>query len=268
MVENSVLEATGQGGEYRVVVLYGSPRRGLTYAAAQSAIQVLGREGDIEAFWLSQLEIPLCKGCMQCFEVGEHKCPHRTQLEPIATALHRADLVILTSPVYALQVSAHVKNLFDHLAYCFHRPFAFQKSALVIVGTAGGGTKATASYMRDTLKHWGFNQVEKVTLVGMGEKTLNEKQHQDLVKRLQSLVSAQGSGSQQRRQPSIKRIFFYNLWRAVNSLPTAFPPDAAYWQQHSLGDSPYAPEIQLSPVRSIMGNAFYKLFRGAFGRQR
>lgn len=274
MVENLVLEAKGQGREFRVAVIYGSPRRGLSYAAAQGAIEALGREGDkglvagrtirTETFWLSQLDIPLCKGCMQCFEVGEHKCPHRALLEPIATALHQADLVIMTSPVYALQVSAHVKNLLDHFAYYFHRPFAFNKSALVIVGTAGGGASAAANYMRDTLKHWGFNRVAKVALMGMGEKTLNEKQHQEVVKRLQSLVSVQNAGK--RRQPSLKRIIFYNLWRALNSLPTALPPDAAYWKAHGLEDSPYAPGIKLTLSRRILGNTICKLFKWMFGQ--
>ncbi|WP_347707330.1 NAD(P)H-dependent oxidoreductase [Clostridium sporogenes] len=50
--------------------------------------------------------------------------------------MEKADALIVTSPVYSLQITGLLKNSIDHMAYNFHRPRFFTKKALVITTTA------------------------------------------------------------------------------------------------------------------------------------
>ena len=58
-----------------------------------------------------------------------------------------ADGIIVASPVYAMNVTALLKNFLDHTAYFYHRPEFFTKKALVVVSTAGAGQKDVAKYI-------------------------------------------------------------------------------------------------------------------------
>ena len=58
--------------------------------------------------------------------------------------------MIITSPVYSLQISGQLKNFIDHMSYNFHRPKYFNKKALIITTTGGVRAKEIANYIVDT----------------------------------------------------------------------------------------------------------------------
>ncbi len=260
------------GGIFSVLVIYGSPRKGLSYAGAALALEAVKREisslnrvaVEVEEVDLQSQKLQHCLGCMQCFEVGEDRCPHALIVQPIAASIKAADLLIMTSPVYALNVSGVLKNTLDHLSYFFHRPFAFNKRALVISATAGGAAGSTAKYMRDTLKHWGFNIVGSIGLVGMGKVEVTDAQRMTIDKAVARLNLTKGN--QWMRQPTLKRLMFFNLWRALNTLDTALKPDVKHWREHGLTDLAYGPmsHKNISVPRRLIGNLFYMLFRRLF----
>ncbi len=262
----------GNGGVFRVVVIYGSPRKGLSYAGAALALEAVKRElnrpnkvaVEVVEIDLQSQKLQHCLGCMQCFEVGEDRCPHALIIQPIAAAIKAADLLIMTSPVYALNVSGVLKNTLDHLAFFYHRPFAFNKRALVISATAGGAARSTTKYMRDTLKHWGFNIVGSIALVGMGKVEVTAAHKITINKAVARLNLTKGN--QWMRQPTLKRLFFFNLWRALNTLDTALKTDAKHWREQGLTDLAYGPmsHKKISVPRQLIGNLFYKLFKRLF----
>ena len=73
--------------------------------------------------------------------------------------------MIITSPVYSLQISGQLKNFIDHMSYNFHRPKYFNKKALIITTTGGVRAKEIANYIKEVLTFWGINTTYKLPIV-------------------------------------------------------------------------------------------------------
>jgi multimeric flavodoxin WrbA len=146
-----------------IAIIYGSPRKGITYETVQIVKAELQTLGPVEftEFHLPQDMPAFCKGCFQCFQKGEDKCPDAQYVQPIVEAMMKADGFIISSPVYVLQISGALKVLFDHMAYCYinHRPRFYTHKALVITTTAGAGTENANKYIKQNLTFWGINKV-------------------------------------------------------------------------------------------------------------
>ena len=65
-----------------------------------------------------------CIGCFQCIIKGEESCPHYDQVSAVMKALEAADVIIIDSPTYVMNVTGQLKTFFDHMAYRWisHRP--------------------------------------------------------------------------------------------------------------------------------------------------
>ncbi len=148
----------------KVVTIYGNMRHGSTYHAAQLVLEALSRRGPLDnrEFFLPRDMDHFCNSCFTCFFKGEEKCPHAADVAPIASALLEADLILLASPVYAMDVSGQMKALLDHLCYMWmsHRPDPrmFNKVGLSVVTTAGAGKGHAAKTLNNTLRFWGVKR--------------------------------------------------------------------------------------------------------------
>ena len=216
-------------------------------------------EVSFEEIRLSDINLPYCKGCHGCFTKGENHCPHAAIYQPIIQKIHDADCLILTSPVYAVNVSALIKGFFDLGAYNHHRPCFFTKKALVVSSTAGAYAKKVCGYMRDELLQWGFNRVYALPVIrrGAAEPTLKMKAAcRDAAKRLYN-----DTVSGKLHNPSLKQVLFYQLWRnfTKNIKNSA---DYVYWHESELGKHEFAPIVKLSVSKRIIG----KLFNGLLGQ--
>lgn len=206
---------------------------------------------DFEEVHLGDSNLPYCRGCYTCFNKGENKCPHARIIQPVIEKLKEADCLIITSPVYALNVSGLIKNFFDLTAYNYHRPYFFDKKALVICSTAGGAAKSTCRYMRDTLKHWGFNKVYSFPVVRMGAVDINNK----LKKKCQNIALHfyTDVASGKLHSPSFKRVFFYQIWRnLLKNDPNS--ADYKYWQESGLVNHVFSPKVKTGFVKKTFGN--------------
>ena len=118
----------------KYVIINGSPRKKNTWAIVKHIQSNL--EATFEEIHLKDYNIPLCNGCYNCILKGEKYCPHFDKINTIMDKLKSADAFIIASPVYAMNVTAILKNFIDHTAYLYHRPEFFTKKALVVVSTA------------------------------------------------------------------------------------------------------------------------------------
>ncbi len=155
----------------KIVIIYGSPHKGITYETVQIAKTELQKLGPVQ---FTEVHLPqdmpaFCKGCFQCFQKGEATCPDATFIQPIVAAMMEADGLIISTPVYALQISGGLKAFFDHVAYCYlnHRPRFFKQKALIITTTAGAGINNCNKYIAQNLSFWGINKI-----YAFGEKML------------------------------------------------------------------------------------------------
>ena len=116
----------------KILIIHGSPRRGNTWNIVNRVREKINKEIDVnyEIIELSKMKIPMCTGCFNCILKSEEKCPHYESIKYINNKIDWCDAMIITSPVYSLQVSGQLKNFLDHMSYNFHRPKYFNKKHL------------------------------------------------------------------------------------------------------------------------------------------
>ncbi len=238
----------------KYLIINGSPRKKNTWKVVERA--KLNLKGDYEEIHLSDENIPICKGCYNCIMRSEKYCPHFDKINPIVEKIKHTDCLIITSPVYAMNVTALVKNLFDHTAYLYHRPEFFTKKALVVVTTAGAGQKKVAKYMDETLRHWGFNKVYKITHACGGKDHLESD---EIYKTSKKLYDDLKSGKL--HSPKFGDILFYNVWRAMSVKDNPIPADAKFWKETGLVNYPFSPEIKLNIIKKLFANIMFKIFK-------
>ena len=78
--------------------------------------------------------------------------------------LRDADGVIFVSPVYALNVTAAMKNFLDRFAYTLHRPRFFNQQAMIVCTAGAVGLKEAIDRLA-VIKFAGFNLIHTAGFV-------------------------------------------------------------------------------------------------------
>ena len=239
----------------KYLIINGSPRKKNTWAMVKRAKTILS-DGEFEEIQLMKEKIPMCNGCVKCIMEGEDECPHNDKINPIIEKLREADGLIIACPVYAMNVTALLKNFFDHTAYLYHRPEFFDKKALVFVSTAGAGHKDVAKYIDETLRHWGFNKVYKAAIACGGKEHLETKEIDKATKEFQKDVN-----SNKLHSPKFMDIIFYNVWRALALSEDPIEADAEYWKKTELVNYDFAPSVKLNPIKKAFAKIMFFILR-------
>ena len=228
----------------KYLVINGSPRKKNTYGVITQAKTNL--EGEAEEIHLLKENIPLCVGCYKCINESERKCPHFDKVGPIIEKIRECDGLIIGSPVYAMNVSALLKNFFDHTAYLYHRPEFFTKKALVVVTTAGAGHKKVANYIDETLRHWGVNKVYKISFACGGKDALETSKIDKVSKKFGDDLK-----SGKMHSPKFTDIVFFNVWKALALSDGPIEADKNYWFATDLVNHDFSPDVKLGFVKKV-----------------
>jgi multimeric flavodoxin WrbA len=220
----------------KITVINGSYRKGNTYELTNwfiSELKMLGNY-EIEMIHLKDYQLNYCRSCHQCFLNDESVCPDYHPLKALSEKIEASDGIIMTSPVYALQVSALLKNFIDHKAMYFHRPRFQGKTAIVITTTAGNGAKTTAKYLANVLNYWGFKKVLRLPYTIFGRKMKEDKR---LSKTIQKNAAYYHQAMENEiYQPTFKQIFNFQLWKRVTYIQGKEAFDYKYWDGKSYYD--------------------------------
>ncbi len=138
----------------KIIAIMGSPKgKGSGYKVVKKIEEKMKTLGDteFEYLFLKDANVQLCKGCFTCIGKGEGKCPLKDDLASVEKKLLEADGIILSSPVYVLNVSWLMKNFIDRFAYTNHRPRFFRQKVLTVVNTGGIGQKEALSSLKYAL---------------------------------------------------------------------------------------------------------------------
>lgn len=238
----------------KYLIINGSPRKKNTWAVVEQVKRNL--DGEFEEVQLAKAKIPLCNGCFKCIMEGKEKCPHYGIVNPIVEKLHEADGFILTSPVYAMNVTGLLKNFIDHTAYLYHRPEFFTKKALVIVTTAGAGHKKVANYIDETLRHWGVNKVYKIKFACGGKDSLDTKAIDKTALKFKEDVE-----SEMMHSPKFMDIIFYEVWRAMALKKDHIEADKKYWRETGLINNDFAPEVKLGFAKKAFSKVMFAILK-------
>jgi multimeric flavodoxin WrbA len=142
----------------RVLAIRGSPRKGDTWHLTQRIEAEMKLLGDVQFdyLWLRDADLATCRGCCACFLGGEERCPLDDDRAEIEGRILSANGVIFASPVYALGMTALMKNLLDRFAYALHRPRFFEQKALIVVSAGAAGVKMTQDALA-SVRYMGFD---------------------------------------------------------------------------------------------------------------
>lgn len=224
----------------KITVINGNMRHGSTWHCMDLLRQQISK---LEMVKVTEFSLPkdmphFCNGCFACIYHGENTCPHSEVVSPIVTALTEADLIILTSPVYAMDVSGQLKALLDHLCFMWmsHRPNPkmFNKVGLTINTTAGAGLSTATKTMQNSLKFWGLKRVftlkSAVSAMKWDDVTPKkqaqlEKQTAALAKRIVKSVNS----IEKIPSPFFRRFFFF-LMTGMMKKNTWNPTDKNHWE--------------------------------------
>ncbi len=226
----------------KITVINGSMRKGSTWQCKELLLQKLAGYGETEVreFFLPKDMPHFCSGCFNCFFKGEDTCPHADSVQPIAKALLDADLIILNSSVYALDVTAQMKALLDHLCYQWmsHRPDPrmFNKIGVTFVTTAGAGLSHATKTLRNSLRFWGVKRIysQKFAVAATKWDEVPAKTKANIQKeseRLARHVAHDVQHAKELSSPFIRGI----LMRAMSGAMQKYdwnPRDLQYWESH------------------------------------
>lgn len=238
----------------KYVIINGSPRKKTTYKIIEQAKKNL--DGEFEEIHLAKENIPICNGCFNCILKGQDKCPHFDKVNPIVDKIRDCDGIIIGSPVYAMNVSALLKNLFDHTAYLYHRPEFFTKKALVIVTTAGAGNKKVAKYIDETLRHWGVNKVYKFSIACGGKESLETGKIDRISKKFGTDVE-----SMKPHSPKFEDVVFFNVWKAMALSKDPIEADKEFWFKTDLVSHDFAPEVKLNVLKKSFSKLMFFILK-------
>ncbi len=225
----------------KITVLNGNMRHGSTWNSMNMLVGEISKrcETEVTEFFLPRDMPHFCAGCFSCLLKGEETCPHASSVAPILTAILDADLIILTSPVYAMDVSGALKALLDHLCFMWmsHRPDPrmFGKVGVVITTTAGAGLGHTVKTMKNSLTFWGVKKVYAMKNAVAASKWEDVREETKAKIQKQAEVAARkivkSAGHTGKVSSPLFRTFFMGMMRGMMRKNTWNPTDRKHWVQ-------------------------------------
>lgn len=113
------------------------------------------KNADIKIVTANLLNIKFCTGCCSCFKTGICPLDSTDDMKNIKKDLLEADLIIMSSPVYAHHVSGFMKNLIDRLSYWTHTFHLIGKRIIVCTSTGSSGSEYVISYLKKIMSALG-----------------------------------------------------------------------------------------------------------------
>lgn len=224
----------------KIVVINGNSRHGSTWNSKELLLNAIRKHDDIEVkdFVLPKDMPHQCLGCFSCIMRGEDKCPHASAVRPFVSAMEEADVIVLTSPIYALDISGQLKSLLDHLCFMWvsHRPNPkmFKKVGVTVATTAGFGLGHASKTMRYSLQYWGTRRIYSLKMLvaaakweDVKDKTKRKAQRKS-EKMAKSIVRSVKKVD--RLQPNLFIRFMFWLMKGMMKKNTWNLTDRSHWE--------------------------------------
>jgi multimeric flavodoxin WrbA len=250
----------------KVTAFLGSVRKKTTYQAIQEFEKNLKLYDDIdfEYVFLSDYRLEFCQGCKLCFDKGEEFCPLKDDRNVLLEKLEHSDGVIFTTPSYAFQVSARMKNFLDRVAFVFHRPRFFGKAFTAIITQGVPMGNKIRKYLESSGANLGFDVIKGSciwTLEPMTEAQ-QKKQQQEMKKLSQRFYK--GLIRPAPSVPSFLRVMLFRLTRTGLQNAEVRFFDYHYYKGKGWFESDYYYKAALGPIKKLAGNFFDFLGRRLF----
>src|SRR5512133_1133700 len=248
----------------KILVVMGSPRKGESYKVVQQIEARMHALGEVEFdyLWLREARLGPCSGCHACIRFGEERCSLKDDRAAILARMLAADGIILSTPVYALQVSYLMKILIDELSFLYHRPRLFGK---FVMGVASGGGQfdSTLNYLKQNAKAWGGTWVTQVGAPHPDSLTPRmhaklERQIEQAARRFYQTVQAQRVPA-----PSLNDLIWFRVWRInARAAKGVTPKDFSHWTEQGWFERTYYTGAPVNPILNLLARGMEKVIQG------
>lgn len=225
----------------KITVINGNMRHGSTWNSKEILLKEIAKHTQIQVteFYMPKDMPHFCNGCFSCFSNGEQTCPHSEYVSPILTALAEADVIILASPVYGLDVTGQMKVFCDHMCFMWliHRPnpAMFNKLGVTVSTTAGAGLGHATKTLTNSLKFWGVKRIYRMknTVMAMSWDEVPEKNRKKIYSNAAVLAKRIATVAQKVDKISnpIFRSFFFALIKTMMKKNTWALKDREHWER-------------------------------------
>lgn len=101
----------------KVVIFNGSPRMDGNTATILNMIERGAKEhnAQVKSYTLFKMKFMACQGCFGCRMEGAEDCVINDELRKAFAEIKEADAIVIGSPIYFMQMTGPVKNLYDRL---------------------------------------------------------------------------------------------------------------------------------------------------------
>ncbi len=216
----------------KITLIHGQNHKGSTYHIARMTAEKIG--GDIDEFFLPRDFSDGCSGCLACLHKGREHCPRSEKVGKIFGSMLSADVIILGSPTYIMEMTSHLKGFLEHIftAWLSHRPeeAMFSKTAVVVSTAAGMGMYGVTKSMAKQMFYLGVPKVYRLPFRVMASdwdgvndkiKTKIESKTNAIARKI---ISRNG-----RAAPGIKTKFIFSMMRAFQKNNDYAPLDKEHW---------------------------------------
>lgn len=253
---------------HKVLAIMGSPRKGDTYNLTRQIEATMCGLGEVEFdyLWLRDADLRTCRGCYACLEHGEEHCPLDDDRAEIEQRILDADGVIFASPVYAMNMTAHMKNLLDRFAYAMHRPRFFDQIALIVVSAGVAGVDETQDAIA-AVRVMGFDMSGgRVGLTMLPEpRTPAEKRNIHVETQRAGRRFFDALERDHRAAPSFMQVLVYRVQQATFEVNRENQPaDYEYFAEHGWFDRSkrwYVP-APVNPFHDLAARFIGRIARG------
>ena len=218
----------------KIVLLHGQDHKGSTYHIARQVADKIQGANEITEFFFPR-DLPyFCKGCYTCIE-DDTKCPYYEAKHAIFQKLEESDVIICSTPVYCMHVSAALKSFFELTFdnWMVHRPKAamFSKRAVIVSTAAGSSAKHAMKDVEDSLFNLGIPSISKFGLPvhAMNWDGINDKTKLKIEKATTRLAKKLSTSSKPR--VGLKTKFMFNLMGFLQKKDMGSSPvEKEYWE--------------------------------------
>lgn len=231
-----------------VVAINGSPRKANTTLLLNRISGVLAKHGiKTTSLSLSDYRIMECIGCETCVR-KTGKCFQDDATEAVLSQLRNADGIILSSPVYLMQITSSMKRMIDKTPSWTHRPPLVGKPVLLASTSAGSGLKNVLTYLETVAIQWGAHPTGFIGRSHLNQSPVTEE---DLKKFIWHLTNPKEKFS-----PSYKQITQYQVQRVLAT--KVLDIDKQFWQKKGWDKQIYYFPCRIDPIKRLWGSLFFR----------
>jgi multimeric flavodoxin WrbA len=166
----------------QVVMFNGSPRMDGNIATILNTVAQGARDGgaEVKTYTLFKMKFMACQSCFKC-RTGDGSCAINDEITAALQEVKTADAVVIGSPIYMMQMSGPVKNLYDRffpLMDTNHQPRYGVKKMLTVYSQGMDDPLMFDSYFEYTaamFPAFGFDLVDNLVCTGASDPESAER---------------------------------------------------------------------------------------------